>query len=123
MNFRQALNGDWVDVKKATSFNVADFGKRVVVFARIGNVSYELYETTTGHKAEEFLAELKHELETTVDNTWTINLKGSDELRELMVQLSKSGQMFEVVGEPVVIDLPDNLPKKRTPRKKVDPDA
>jgi len=43
MKLVKALNGDWVNVAQASSFNVADFGNRAVVYARVGNVSYEIF--------------------------------------------------------------------------------
>lgn len=61
MKLVKALNGDWVNVAHASSFNVADFGNRAVVFARIGNVSYELFSAEVvmhgNTKAELKLAE------------------------------------------------------------------
>lgn len=62
MKLVKALNGDWVNVAQASSFNVADFGNRAVVFARVGSTSYELFSDPSVKAAESFLEDLFNKL-------------------------------------------------------------
>jgi hypothetical protein len=133
MKLVKALNGDWVNVAHASSFNVADFGNRAVVYARVGNVSYEIFsagwqeglDAKAGFKAaESFLDDLFKRLGEVLnvpDNelksiflepqyTWTIEMELPDSLKAAMKEgMENPGKVIN--------------PKKRTPRKKADPDA
>lgn len=110
MKLVKALNGDWVNVAHASSFNVADFGNRSVVFARVGNTSYELFQSPDIKAAESFLEDLFNKLGEVLSLP-------ANEIKSVF--LAHPG--FEIgSGMITVTETLDIGPKKRAPRKPKD---
>jgi len=136
MKLVKALNGDWVNVAQASSFNVADFGNRAVVYARVGNVSYELFESLSSRsnldpakfldfnsdipnpdylkQAERFLEDMFTRLGAAKESpSGTLFLENA--LKEL-------NGVREVTAHIAPV-MKSTKPVKRTTRKKADPDV
>jgi len=121
MKLVQALNGDYVNITQASSFNVADFGNRAVVFARVGNTSYELFQSFASQEyyfkaAESYLENLFNKLGEVLNTP-------ANEIKSIFLEPQYTWTI-ELDGEILRKNIKDVMetkpaPKKRTPRKKV----
>lgn len=114
MKLVKALNGDWVNVAQASSFNVANFGTRAVVFARIGNTSYELFEAKHSYdivkEAESFLEELFNKLGEVLSTP-------ANEIKSVFLEPVYSWTIEVPVDSDLAAKMKEATPKKRAPRK------
>lgn len=133
MKLIKALNGDWINVAQASSFNVANFGTRAVVFARIGNTSYELFQSLSStsnpdptkfldwdsdipnpdyvKQAESFLEELFNKLGEVLSTP-------ANEVKSVFLMDPVYSWILEVpVDSDLAAKLKEATPKKRAPRK------